>query len=96
MDGEPSYVLERRPRTLGDFVPTAWWQATSPESPFRKGAACSMATVDGRVTVAGNQRIVTAGGRRTETTLDSDGAILAAHRELFGFDLTRVPRLPDP
>jgi len=95
MDGKPSYVAERRARTLEDFVPTAWWQATSPDSMFRKGPTCSVATEGGRVTLAGDLRIVTgADGRRTETTLDSDEAILAAYHDLFGIDLDRVPRPP--
>ena len=34
MGGEPQYRLDPRPYRLADFVPTCWWQATSPDSHF--------------------------------------------------------------
>ena len=29
--GQPQYRIERRGRSLADFVPTCWWQQTSPD-----------------------------------------------------------------
>ncbi|HEU5473242.1 MAG TPA: arylamine N-acetyltransferase [Actinophytocola sp.] len=93
-DGEPQYRLERRPRTLDDFRAGCWWHQTSPTSHFTAGPTCSMATPDGRITLAGNRLIRTEGAHRTETVLEDDAAVLAAYRAEFGFTLDRVPRNP--
>ena len=85
------YRLELRPRQLGDFAPTCWWQATSPESPFRRSPACSLPTPSGRITLSGPRLIRTEHGLRTEQVLGSDAEILAAYREHFGIELDRVP-----
>jgi N-hydroxyarylamine O-acetyltransferase len=94
LDGKPQYRLEQRPRDLAEFVPTAWWQATSPESHFVRGPACSRPNRNGRVTLAGDKLIVTTGGERQETVLSSDREILDAYRKEFGIDLDRVPVQP--
>ena len=90
-DGSPEYRLDPRPRRLTDFVPTCWYQQTSPDSPFRRGPTCSMAVPGGRITLAGDRLIRTTGEQRTEEVLHSDPAILAAYREHFGIELPRVP-----
>lgn len=90
-DGRPEYRFEQRPRTLHDFEPTCWWQRTSPESHFATGTVCSLPTADGRITVSGRTLIRTAGGRRTETPLETDRELLAAYREHFGIVLGRAP-----
>src|SRR5690348_807964 len=41
-ESEPQYRLERRVRSLEDFVPTCWWQQTAPGSHFRAGLICSL------------------------------------------------------
>ena len=43
-DGEPQYRYERRERGLADFVPTCWWQQTSPDSHFTRSTICSRLT----------------------------------------------------
>lgn len=90
-DGTPAYILERRGRALEDFVPTAWWQSTSPDSPFTKGPSCSVFTPSGRLTLAGNRLIETVDGVRSEHELADDEAIRHAYREHFGFTLDRLP-----
>ncbi|MFJ4104516.1 arylamine N-acetyltransferase family protein [Amycolatopsis japonica] len=90
-DGKPQYRIERRPRALDEFVPTAFWQATSPDSHFTQGPTCSLPTKHGRVTLAGDKLIVTTYGVRTETRLSGDQEILAAYRKEFGIELDRVP-----
>ncbi|RSN23216.1 acetyltransferase [Amycolatopsis sp. WAC 04169] len=94
MDGRPQYRIERRPRALDEFVPTAFWQATSPDSPFTRGPTCSLPTGHGRVTLAGDKLIVTTHGVRTETRLSGDQEILEAYRKEFGIELDRVPGRP--
>ncbi|MEV7553982.1 arylamine N-acetyltransferase [Amycolatopsis sp. NPDC089917] len=94
LDGEPQYRIERRPRALDEFVPTAFWQATSPDSPFTQGPTCSLPGKHGRVTLAGDKLIVTTHGVREEIRLSSDQEILDAYRKEFGIGLTRVPERP--
>jgi N-hydroxyarylamine O-acetyltransferase len=90
-DGQPQYRIEMRPRSVADFVPTCWWQATSPASHFTQGTICSRLTEDGRISLSGSRLIRTSGTARTEEQLD-DGAVLPAYREHFGILLSRVPR----
>jgi N-hydroxyarylamine O-acetyltransferase len=93
-DGKPQYRLERRPRPLSDFVPMAWWQATSPESHFTKSLTCSRPTSQGRVTLSGDRLIETVDGVRHEVVLPTEGAIRLAYRVYFGLPLTRLPTSP--
>lgn len=86
-DGHPQYVLERRARDLAEFVPTCWWQQTSPESHFTRNTICSRLTDDGRVTIRGSTLIRTTDGTRTEKELPSDAALRAAYQDEFGIVL---------
>jgi N-hydroxyarylamine O-acetyltransferase len=90
-NGEPQYRIETRERLLADFVPTCWWQQTSPDSHFIQSTICSRLTDDGRISLSGNTLIRTSGGSRTEEQLPSDEAVLAAYRAHFGIALDRVP-----
>ena len=94
-DGTPQYRIETRPRLLEDFVPTCWYQQTSPSSHFTQGPICSRLTDDGRVSIGGRTLIRTSGAARTEEQLADDAALLAAYRDYFGVVLSRVPSLPD-
>ena len=90
-DGEPQYRIERRERSLADFVPTCWWQATSPDSHFTRSTICSRLTGAGRISLSGRTLIRTSGGTRTEQELGADAEVLAAYRDHFGIVLGRVP-----
>jgi N-hydroxyarylamine O-acetyltransferase len=90
-DGQPQYRLERRERTLADFIPTCWWQQTSPGSHFTRTTICSRLTADGRVSISGRTLILMKDGIRTEEELPSDAAVLAAYRDNFGILLDQVP-----
>ena len=90
-DGEPQYRIERRNRALADFIPTCWWQQTSPSSHFTKGTICSRLTEDGRISISGSTLIRTRGGSRHEERLAGDAALLEAYREHFGITLDRIP-----
>lgn len=90
-DGQPQYRIERRERCLAEFVPTCWYQQTSPQSHFTRSAICSRLTEDGRISLSGSTLIVTSGGSRTEQQLATDADVLAAYRDHFGIVLDRVP-----
>jgi N-hydroxyarylamine O-acetyltransferase len=90
-DGKPEYRIEQRERMLADFVPTCWWQQTSPDSHFTHGTICSRLTEDGRISLSGHTLIRTSGGTRTEQELGADGEVLAAYRDHFGIVLDRLP-----
>lgn len=90
-DGQPQYRIEQRERSLADFIPTCWWQQTSPRSHFTRGTICSRLTEDGRVSISGRTLIRTSGGARTEQHMEADDAVLAAYRDQFGIILDRVP-----
>jgi N-hydroxyarylamine O-acetyltransferase len=90
-NGEPQYRIERRARPLDDFVPTCWWQQTSPRSHFVVSTICSRLTEDGRVSISGRTLIRTSGGSQSQEELGGDDAVLAAYRDLFGIILDRVP-----
>jgi N-hydroxyarylamine O-acetyltransferase len=93
-DGRPQYRIETRERSLADFVPTCWWQQTSPLSHFTRSTICSRLTPGGRVSISGRMLIQTQGGTRTEQQLDTDDALLAAYQDRFGIVLNRVPDDP--
>jgi N-hydroxyarylamine O-acetyltransferase len=95
-DGQPQYRLELRERALEDFVPTCWWQQTSPESHFTASVICSRLTADGRISISGRRLIRTVSGQQAEEDLPDDQAVLAAYRDLFGIELTSVPEPAAP
>jgi N-hydroxyarylamine O-acetyltransferase len=95
-DGKPQYRLETRPRTLDDFAATCWFQQTNPESHFTRKTVCTLLTAGGRVTISDRTLIVTSGGSRTETPLETGGELLAAYRDHFGIHLPPGSLAPPP
>jgi N-hydroxyarylamine O-acetyltransferase len=108
-DGTPEYLLEPRPRRLGEFEPTCWWTQTSPRSHFTRSLVCSMLAGTGRVTLSGRTLTRTVERRladpaqvparddagRDERVLGTDAEVLAAYRDEFGIVLDRVPTVLD-
>jgi N-hydroxyarylamine O-acetyltransferase len=95
-DGQPQYRIEMRERSLADFVPTCWWQQTSPLSHFTQQTICSRLTETGRISLSGHRLIRTSGTARTEEQLADESAVLAAYRDHFGITLSRVPQVRSP
>ncbi|GAA3123103.1 arylamine N-acetyltransferase [Planomonospora alba] len=91
--GEQGYRLTMRPYELGDFVPTCWWQTTSPQSHFTRSTVCTLRTERGRTTISGARLIRTEHGERTEHVLDEAG-LRAAYLDHFGIALDRIPTAP--
>jgi N-hydroxyarylamine O-acetyltransferase len=90
----PQYRVETRARSLDDFVPTCWYQQTSPASHFTQSTICSRLTPDGRISISGRTLITTTDGARSEEQLPDDTGLLAAYRDHFGIVLDRVPTVP--
>ena len=88
---EPQYRIETRARSLDDFVPTCWYQQTSPASHFTQSTICSRLTTDGRISISGRTLITTTDGARSEEQLPDDNDLLAAYRDHFGIVLDRIP-----
>jgi N-hydroxyarylamine O-acetyltransferase len=95
-DGQPQYRFERRARALADFVPTCWWQQTSPDSHFTRSTICSRLTGDGRLSISGHTLIRTSNGVRAEEQLTGGEALLEAYRNHFGVVLDQVPVVKHP
>lgn len=94
LGGRPLYRLDDRPSRVEDFLPTLWWWRTCPDSPFMRDLFCSLPTVDGRVTLKGDELTVVAGGVKRVEVLPDDASVLAAYKKYFGFGLDVVPRRP--
>ena len=77
------YCFTLTPRSLDDFAAMCHYHQTSPESPFTRKSVCSMATPDGRITVADRKLISTRNGSREERLLASDTERRAALKEHF-------------
>ena len=85
---KPRYWFTLTPRQYGDFAEMCRWQQTSPDSHFTRNRVCSLATSQGRVTLADMTLIVTENGRRHETPIADDAAYQRLLRDRFGVDLT--------
>lgn len=72
------YRFTPTPREPADFAAMCHYHQTAPESGFTQHRTCTIATPEGRVTVADERLIVTRDGRKEETTLPDEAARVAA------------------
>ena len=84
----PRYWFTLTPRRFADFAAMCQWQQTSPESHFTRRRVCSLATPEGRVTLADMTLIVTERGERHETPVADAAEYHHLLRERFGVDLS--------
>jgi N-hydroxyarylamine O-acetyltransferase len=66
------YRFALQPRRLEEFAAMCHYHQTSPESHFTRNSVCSLATVQGRITVTDRKLIETNNGLRQERVLTSD------------------------
>jgi N-hydroxyarylamine O-acetyltransferase len=66
------YIFKDVARNLSDFAEMCDFQQYSPESHFTKGKVCSILTDGGRKTLTDKHFIVTAGGEKVETLVESE------------------------
>jgi len=81
------YDFSSQPRQLSEFAGMCLYHQTSPDSHFTRNRVCSLATLDGRVTLSGMRLIVTSNGRKEEQVLSTEADWYAALRDHFGIVL---------
>ena len=84
-----SYRFNLQPRQLSDFEGMCRYHQTSPESHFTQKRLCTRATPTGRITISGQQLIITENGQRRETRLENRQACHAALENYFGISLPK-------
>jgi len=84
-DWTPQYRFTLQPHALEDFAERCVFHQTSPESSFTQGRICSLATPEGRITLARNRIVETTAAGRTERDLT------LAESQPDGGELTTAP-----
>jgi N-hydroxyarylamine O-acetyltransferase len=87
---ERYYRFNLQPRQLSDFKGRCRYHQTSPESHFTQKRLCTRATRAGRVTISGQQLIITENGQRKEINLVDERSYLSALENYFGIKLPRI------
>lgn len=87
-DWTDGYRFDLTPRTLPDFSAQCRWFETAGESHFRRRRVCSIATVDGRITLRDAELIVTRGGTREIAPISGEREWAAALERWFGIRLS--------
>jgi N-hydroxyarylamine O-acetyltransferase len=83
------YTFTPTPRRLDDFAGACLYHQTSPESPFTRKRICSMATPNGRITLADMKLIITNDGNKQERVLQSEEEWTAVLKLYFDVTLVR-------
>src|SRR5215211_987741 len=88
-DGQWSHVYSftEIPRQYADFVDRCTYHQTSPDSHFTQAILCSLATPEGRITIAGDRFITTINGDRQEREIRDEAELRELLRAHFGIDL---------
>lgn len=82
---KPGYRFANIVRPMSHFERMCRFHQTSPRSPFTQKRVCSLATVDGRITLSGDEWIVTSlGGSRVVTPIADEVEAVRLLKERFG------------
>ena len=81
------YDFSLVPRQLSDFADMCRYHQTSPDSSFTRNRVCSLATLDGRVTLSGMRLIITTTLGKEEHALTGEADWHSALRNHFGITL---------
>jgi N-hydroxyarylamine O-acetyltransferase len=81
------YSFTESPRQYADFVERCTYHQTSPDSHFTQAILCSLATPEGRHTIAGDRLITTIGGERQEREIRDEAELRDLLLTHFGIDL---------
>ncbi len=82
------YRFTLQPHEYADYEEMCRYHQTSPQSHFTRGRICSIATLDGRVTLSEMRLIITRNGERQERALKNEGEYATVLRERFGITLS--------
>lgn len=85
-DWKPQYGFSLKPRRLEEFAEMCHFQQTSPDSHFTQRSVCSLATVDGRVTLSDARLIRASNGDRQEREVRSVEDYRTLLQSQFGID----------
>lgn len=84
---KPGYRFANVVRPMAYFERMCRFHQTSPQSPFTRKRVCSLATPDGRITLSGDEWIVTAlDGSRVVTPIADEAEATHLLKEFFGID----------
>ena len=78
------YAFTLQPRELSDFAGMCHYHQTSPESHFTRQRICSLATLEGRITLSDEKLIETRERSRQERLLSGDREWRSTLHDLFG------------
>jgi N-hydroxyarylamine O-acetyltransferase len=84
---EPQYAFTLAPRSIEEFLDMCHYHQTSPESSFTRKRICTLATIDGRITLSDLNFIVTAQHIKTERALADETEYRSVLRDKFGIEL---------
>ena len=93
--GKAQYRFMLKPYEYADYAEMCHFHQTSPNSPFTKGQVCTLATLEGRITLRNMRLITTVGGDKQERSIADQEELDGLLRELFGIDL-RTENEHDP
>lgn len=85
---DAEYAFTTTPRQLHQFAERCEFQQNSPQSTFRKKWLCSLATETGRITLSGDELIITDGEKRTVQKIASSDERQDVLKKYFGFILS--------
>ncbi|HWN11432.1 MAG TPA: arylamine N-acetyltransferase [Pyrinomonadaceae bacterium] len=87
-DWIPQYRFTLQPHVYADYAEMCNYHQTSPDSHFTKAPLCSLATIDGRITLSGGRLITTTGsGEKHEVTVSGEAEFAKLLREHFGIEM---------
>lgn len=66
------YLFSLQPRNISEFSAMCYYQQTSPDSHFTKNRLCSIATMDGRISLTDRSLKITRNNIQTEMTIRDD------------------------
>ena len=84
---EKQYRFSLQARRFSDFKPMCDYHQTSPDSLFTQNRICTLATVDGRISLDNSRLITTVNGQRVERPVDDETTYKQLLKEKFGVEL---------
>jgi N-hydroxyarylamine O-acetyltransferase len=86
----PKYRFTLTPHVYEDYAAMCSFHQASPESPFTRQRMCTIATPEGRLTIAGRRLLITRGSAKEERAVGSETEHTTLLRDLFGVELPRI------